>query len=202
VTQKNSERRKIRVRTADVKHLKQEFSLLKDIYNKAWEKNWGFIPFAPRELDQMVHEIGQFFDPRMAFFAEVEGVPRAFLLGLPDMNQALRHAYPRPGKPDWISLLQLLWHWKVRSKIDRVRVMLMGIEDGYRTIGIDAALFIEAYNTGHKLGWQHGDGGWVLETNGPMNRLAQALNGRIYKTYRVYERALAPQPAGQKGEQA
>lgn len=192
VTDKNKERRKIRVRTADAAHVKAEFNLLKGIYNKAWEKNWGFVPFSDKELDEMVHDIGQFFDPRMAFFAEVEGAPRAFLLGLPDMNQVLHHAYPRPGKPEVIALLQMLWHWKLRSKINRVRVMLLGIEEGYRNMGIDAALFIEAYKAAHTLGWKNADGGWVLETNEPMNGLARALHGQVYKTFRFYERALNP----------
>jgi hypothetical protein len=193
VIQKNGERRRIAVRTVDASRLSEEFTLLKDIYNKAWEKNWGFVPFSPRELDEMVAELGRFFNPRMAFFAEIDGRPIAFLLGLPDMNQVLRLAYPRPGRPEIVSLLQLLWHWKVRRQISRVRIMLMGIEDGYRKIGVDAAMFVRAYQTGVDMGWHYADGGWVLETNEPMNRLAQSMNGRIYKRFRFYERALSKQ---------
>jgi len=178
------------VRTADPTHLAEEFALLKDIYNRAWERNWGFVPFSPRELDEMVAEIGRFFDPEMAFFAEIEGKPVAFLLGLPDMNQVLHHAYPRPGKPELIALLQLLWHWKVRPKITRVRVMLMGVQEGYRGIGVEAAMFVRAHQAGATLGWHDADGGWVLETNTAMSRLVEALNGQVYKRWRWYERAL------------
>lgn len=192
ITARNNERRGITVRRADRSRLNEEFALLKDIYNRAWERNWGFVPFSDRELDELVKAIGQFFDPRMAFFAEVDGVPRAFLLALPDMNQVLRHARPHPGTPEALTLLRLLWHWKVRPKLTRVRIMLMGIEDSYRSIGIDAAMFVEAYQTGVELGWRVGDGGWVLETNDAMNRLAEALHGRRYKTFRMYERALNP----------
>ncbi|MCZ7539001.1 MAG: hypothetical protein M5U29_03600 [Anaerolineae bacterium] len=190
ITDQNSARRGIIVRTADPTHLAEEFTLLKDIYNRAWERNWGFVPFSPRELDEMVAEIGKFFDPEMAFFAEVDGKPVAFLLGLPDMNQALHRAYPRPGKPELITLLQLLWHWKVRSRITRVRIMLMGVQEGYRGIGVEAAMFIRAHQAGVALGWHDADGGWVLETNTAMSRLVEALNGRTYKTWRWYERAL------------
>ena len=190
VTRKNNERRHITVRPADPKQRKQEFKLIKDIYNKAWEKNWGFVPFSDWELDEMVKDLGQFFDPRMALFAEVDGVPRAFLLALPDMNQVLRLAYPRPGKPEIVALLQLLWHWKIRRRITRVRLMLMGIEEGYRNIGIDAAMFIEAVDRGYKLGWHNADGGWVLENNEAMNSLAKALHGEVYRRFRFYERSL------------
>ncbi len=196
ITDQNSARRGITVRTADPTRLAEEFTLLKDIYNRAWERNWGFVPFSPRELDEMVAEIGKFFDPEMAFFAEIDGKPVALLLGLPDMNQALHRAYPRPGKPEPIALLQLLWHWKVRPKITRVRVMLMGVQEGYRGIGVEAAMFIRAHQAGAALGWHDADGGWVLETNTAMSRLVEAMNGRAYKTWRWYERPLAPAPQG------
>ncbi len=188
ITRRNGERRGITVRNADKHHLDDEFKLLKDIYNHAWEKNWGFVPFSDRELDEMIHEIGQFFVPEMAFFASVEGKPAAFLLAFPDMNQALHRAYARPGKPEPVTLLQTLWHWKLRSKINRVRIMLMGVEEGYRHIGVEAAMFIRAYEAGIELGWHNADGGWVLENNEPMNQLATALNGRVYKTFRFYQR--------------
>jgi hypothetical protein len=191
ITARNAERRQITIRTLNPKRLDDEFLLLKSIYNKAWERNWGFVPFSDRELDEMVAAIGQFLDPRMAFFAEVEGVPRGFILALPDMHQAIRHAWPRPGKPEVLTLLHLLWHWKIRPKVNRVRIMLMGIEEGYRNIGIDAAMFVHTYQTGVKLDWHIGDGGWVLKTNDAMNRLAETLHGRRYKTFRVYERTLA-----------
>ena len=188
LTERNNARRHITVRTVDSGQLADEFALLKDIYNRAWNKNWGFVPFSERELDEMVQDIGRFFVPEMAFFAEVEGRPAAFLLALPDMNQVLHRVMPRPGKPEIISLLQLLWHWKVRPKIDRVRIMLMGVEEGHRGIGIEAAMFVKAYQTGIELGWNRADGGWVLETNDPMNRLVEAMNGQVYKRYRMYQR--------------
>jgi hypothetical protein len=188
ITERNSQRRGITVRSADPKNLKGEFALVKAIYNNAWHHNWGFVPFSDRELDDMVAEMGQFVHPRMLLIAELAGKPVAFMLALPDMNQALHAAYPRPGKPEPISLLQTLWHWKIRSKITRLRIMLMGIEESSRNLGIDAAMFVEALKTGEEMGWLAADGGWVLETNEAMNHLADAMNGEIYKKWRIYQR--------------
>jgi len=192
VTERNNQRRQITVRTPDVSRLDQEFQALKDIYNRAWHRNWGFVPFSDEELDEMVKALGQYFEPRLTFFAQVDGQDVAFMLALPDMNRALHHAYPRPGKPELLTLLQVLWHWKVRPKIDRVRFMLMGVQEGYRGIGVESAMFVEAYRAAQVLGWRVGDGGWVLETNGPMIRLVGAFNAPAYKTYRFYERPLKP----------
>jgi GNAT superfamily N-acetyltransferase len=194
VIHKNSERRHITVRPPDTKRLKEEFVALKDIYNKAWEKNWGFVPFTEEELDDLVKNLGMYFDPRITLFAEVNGEPVAFVLAVPDMNQALHYAYPRPGKPDLLSMLQVAWFWKVRRKITRVRIPFMGVKEGYRGIGAETAmladLFERAGKLAPKMGWDYADGGWVLETNEPMIRMCEAYNGYVYKRFRLYERAL------------
>jgi hypothetical protein len=188
ITERNNQRRGITVRSADPKNMQGEFALVKQIYNNAWNRNWGFVPFSDRELDVLASELGQYVHPRMMLIAEVEGKPAAFMLALPDMNQALHAAYPHPGKPEWISLLQTFWHWKIRSKITRLRIMLMGIEQPYRHLGIDAAMFVEALKTGEEMGWLAADGGWVLDNNDAMNQLAEAMNGEHYKTWRIYQR--------------
>jgi len=191
ITELNNRRRGITVKSLDLTNLKQEFLKLKGIYNKAWEKNWGFVPFSDEELDEMVAGLGRFFEPRLAYFAEVDGRPVAFMLGIPDMNQVLHRAYPRPGKPEILSLLQVAWHWKVRSKITVFRAMLMGVEEGYRNIGIESAMFVEIIKSAVAMGeWEYADGGWVLETNEPMIRLCDAVNGELYKRYRFYQRSL------------
>ncbi|HMM28344.1 MAG: GNAT family N-acetyltransferase [Chloroflexota bacterium] len=190
VTRKNNERRGITVRPIDRHNLAQEFELLRSIYNRAWERNWGFVPASDEELDELVKALGQYFDPRLAFFAHVDGEPVAFILALPDMNQPLHRAYARPGKPEPITLLQVLWHWKLRPKITRIRIMLMGVREGFRGIGVEAAMFAEMYQAASRMGWQYADGGWVLETNTAMERLVHAHNGRPYKRYRFYQREL------------
>lgn len=192
ITERNNTRRRIIVRGPDMKNLKQEFVTLKNIYNNAWDKNWGFVPFSDAELDDLVENLGQFFEPRLTFFAEVAGKPVGFILGIPDMNQPLRHAYPRPGKPEALTLLQVLWHWKLRPKISRFRIMLMGVEAEYRGLGVEGAMFLEMYRAASAMpDWTYADGGWVLETNIAMQRLVDAYNSRLYRRYRFYQRSLA-----------
>ncbi|MBN1200924.1 MAG: GNAT family N-acetyltransferase [Anaerolineae bacterium] len=190
VTGRNNERRRITISPLNVKNIKREFEMLRAIYNKAWGRNWGFVPFSDVELDELVKELGKFVDPRTAFFASVDGKPAAFLFGIPDMNRVLRLAYPRPGKPEIISLLQVLWHWKIRPKIDRIRIMLMGVQEEFRGIGIESALFVDLYKVAVALNYQTAEGGWVLETNLAMQRLVEPLNAHIYKRHRFYERSL------------
>ncbi len=194
VTRKNNERRDISVRTIDPKHVKRDLQLLKQIYNQAWDDNWGFVPMSDDELDALVKDLGQYLEPRLAFFALVKDEPVAFLLAFPDLNQPLHAAYPHPGKPELVSMAQVLWHWKLRPKISRIRIALMGVKEGYRGIGVEAAMFVElfeqALTISAETGWSYADAGWVLEVNEPMQRLVTAYGGDDYKHYRFYERAL------------
>ncbi len=194
VTRKNNERRGITVRTLDPRQMRRDLALFKDIYNQAWDDNWGFVPLSDAELDALVRDLGQYLEPRLAFFAEVRGEPAAFLLAFPDLNQPLRAAYPRPGKPTLLTLAQVFWHWKIRSKITRVRIALMGVRENFRGIGVEAAMFAHFFEQAPALsaetGWTYADAGWVLETNEPMNRIVRAYGGDDYKHYRWYQRAL------------
>jgi GNAT superfamily N-acetyltransferase len=194
VIAKNNQRRGITVRPPSPGQLRRDLTTLKDVFNSAWDKNWGFVPFTDEELDELVENLGSYLDRDLTLLAEVEGKPVAFLLTVPDLNQLLRRVYPRPGKPDLISMVQIYWHWKIRPKITRVRIPFMGVEEGYRGIGVEAAMFAELYRRAIRLaperGWQYADGGWVLETNESMNRLCETFQGRVYKRFRLYDRKL------------
>ncbi len=200
VIDKNNQRRGIAVRKVNVKDLKGDLALLREIFNSAWEKNWGFVPFSDRELDELIKEVGRYLEPEMTFFATVKGEPAGFLLALPDLHQALLHAYPRPGKPEIIALLQTFWHWKVRPKITRLRIPLMGVKAPFRGLGVETALFAAMFERGKTYVPQkniaYADGGWVLETNTAVKRIVEQHNARVYKRFRIYQRDLTGRAAG------
>ena len=196
LTERNNARRGITVRTLATDNLEHDLEIIKHIYNTAWDNNWGFVPMTARELDEMIDAIRHYMEPRLAFVAEVHGAPAGFLLAFPDLNQALHFAHAHPGKPDMVSQLQFLWHWKMRSKISRLRIPIMGVEADYRGIGVEAALFRrlfeEATYLGPHQGWEYADAGWVLQTNVPMRRLVTRYGGTAYRRYSLYERKLIP----------
>lgn len=194
ITERNNERRGITVRFLKRRTMKADFRALKDVYNSAWEKNWGFVPFSDQELDELVADLGMYVEPDLTVFAEVKGEPAGFLLGIPDIYQALHPVRARPGKPEIISMVQTFWNWRIRPKINRIRIPLMGVKEQFRGIGVEGAMFAALYEravtVAPKRGWDYADGGWVLETNDAMNKLCEAHNGRVYKRYRLYQKAL------------
>lgn len=190
VTKAIMKRGKISVRRIDPQNLKADFQLFKDIYNVAWERNWGFVPMTPRELDALVASLGQFFDPDLAFFAYVEDQPAGFILAVPDFNQVLEKVKPNPRVPEAISLVQALYHWKINSVIDWVRVPLLGVKPEYRKKGVDAVLYHYILQAALNGSYAHSDSGWILSSNETMVSIAKNFGSEIYKTFRYYEKAL------------
>jgi GNAT superfamily N-acetyltransferase len=183
-------RNKVTVRGIETKNLKAEFALFKELYNAAWEKNWGFVPMTPRELDALVESLGNFFDPRLAFFGYVDGEPAGFSMAIPNLNEVLLKAYAQPGTPEIITLVKALWHWKLRPIIRGARVPLLGVKEGLRGKGVDAVLYYHTLRALIDNGYQFCDSGWILESNQNMVSIAKSFGQEIYKTFRFYEKAL------------
>jgi GNAT superfamily N-acetyltransferase len=190
VTKKLQQRSKITIRRTNLKDFDREVEIVKSLYNQAWEKNWGNVPMTEAEIDHLGHNLKQFVDPDLVLIAEANGVPVGLALCLPDMNVPLRRAYPRPGVPEWWTLIKLFYHWKVRPEIDTLRVVLLGVIEKYRQQGIEALLYMEIARQALPKGIHIGECGWVLETNDMMLRGIEGVGGKIFKTYRVYEMAI------------
>jgi GNAT superfamily N-acetyltransferase len=176
------------VRKFDKTHFDREVAVVKAVYNGAWEKNWGFVPFTDNEIDHLAQELKPFIDPNVIYLALVDGEPAGISLGFPDVFQAVIRAKPQPN--NWSfpwTVLKLLWH---QRKIDSMRLMVMGVVPEYRGMGIEALLMVETARGAFAQGYETCEMSWILESNDMMNRIIERLGGHIYKTYRVYEKPL------------
>lgn len=190
VVEKMERRERFVLRKMDLKVFDREVEIAKMIYNKSWEKNWGFVPFTDREFDHLADALKQLIDEDLTAIVECDGEPIGFGLCLPDVNQPLLKAYPRPGAIELFTMLKLLWHWKVRGKLDWVRMFVMGTLPEFRGTGVDAMMYMHVAQNGLKKGYKWAEISWVLESNLMMNRTAELMGGEIYKTYRMYEKSL------------
>jgi GNAT superfamily N-acetyltransferase len=173
-----------------MKEYDKEADKLKVLYNQAWSKNWGFIPMTDAEFDQLAKELRDIIDPDLVFIAERDGQAVGFSLSLPDLNEPLRLAYPRPDIPDWWSMIKLAWHWKIRRKLSWVRVFALGVIPEYRQLGIDVLFYYKTAQAALNKGLNMAEMSWILDNNDLMNRPIIAMGGKVYKTYRFYEKAL------------
>ena len=176
----------IRVRTVNMKDFKNEVEIIRQVYNDAWSRNWGFVPMSEEEFDHLAKDLKQIVDPRVVLIAEqvFDGsTPRAvgFLLAVPDLNRALKKI---SGRLLPLGLLKLLWHSR---KISSIRVITMGGILEFQNLGMGSIFLDEIYRRGPAAGFPTGEMSWVLENNVMMNRAAELIGGRRTKTYRIYE---------------
>jgi GNAT superfamily N-acetyltransferase len=177
-------KQRVRIRNINMKEFETEVGGIKEIYNSAWSKNWGFVPMTDREFDHLAKSLKQIVDPHMIFLAEVGGKPAGFSLALPDFNQVLARLN---GRLFPFGIFKLLWHAKIRRKIDGVRIITMGVVPEFQKRGIDTVFYVETFNVGVRRGYSWAEMSWVLEDNTLMNRVLELLGARLYKKYRIYE---------------
>jgi GNAT superfamily N-acetyltransferase len=168
-------------RSVDMKHFKEEVDRIKVIYNKAWSKNWGAVPMTDAEFDALAADLKPVVVPDLIIMAEAKGKPIGFALSLPDINVPLK--YNKSG-----GLLTGLYHLYTKKKlIDLVRIIVLGVIPEQQRTGAAGVLFYETAVRAKKLGYRYGEASWVLEDNIMMNRAAEMMSGKRYKTYRIYE---------------
>ncbi|HVE85729.1 MAG TPA: N-acetyltransferase [Myxococcales bacterium] len=188
IAEKIRAREGIVIRPVNMKEFAAEVARIKDIYNAAWEKNWGFVPMTDREFEHLARELRPVAVPELIRIAEVKGEPVAFAMTLPDANVALKAAggrLTRFGLP--VGLLKLLW---ASRRIKRLRLITLGIKQGFRRRGIDAVLYLDTIRIARELGYEGGEISWTLEDNDLINRAIQSMGGQLSKKYRIWQRAL------------
>lgn len=181
----------ITVRPSNPKDRRGDFELIKQLYNSAWDANWGFVPLTERELDAMIESLGLVFRADWTYFAYVGDKPVGLVMSVGDFNQVLKYAGARPGVPEIFTLLKAGWHWKVQPKISRVRVPLLGVVPEHRKNGIDLVLIyhlVKAIKQAPAI--KQADAGWILETNQDMAGMLRGFGMETYRTYRIFEKAL------------
>lgn len=169
------------LRNPNMKRFSQEVLVFRNIYNRAWEKNWGFIPWTDKEFDYLAKTLKTVVDPELVFIAEVNGEPVGFSLSIPDVNQAIKRIN---GRLFPFGIVKLLWYSR---KIDTLRIAAMGVIEEYRNVGIDVLFYYETFRLGLKKGYVKGEMSWILEDNLPMNRILENIGARVYKVYRLYD---------------
>lgn len=190
VVEKVKERRNLHIRTINMKDFDQEVERFKRVYNSSWERNWGFVPMTDPEIERMAAQLKPMLDPGLVLMVEREGEVIGVALSLPDLCQPLHKAYPRPGVPEILSMLKLVWHWRVRGGMKWVRAFALGVLPEYRALGVDAMMYLETAKAASRKGYKFVEGSWVLENNEMMNRIAGLIGGKVYRTHRLYERKL------------
>lgn len=171
----------VKVFLADVKNIDSEIEKVKDIYNKAWEKNWGFVPMTHAEMEKMAQALKPLLKPQYLFFASVKEDPAAFCLILPDFNIALKSL-----KGYFTAFNLPVFLWKMLFSIKSGRMLALGVKSEYRNRGLELLMIKKSIECAINLGWQWAELSWTLEDNDKINSIIKAVGGFVYKKYRIY----------------
>lgn len=177
-------RNRITLRAIDMKRFDAEVDLIKQVYNQAWERNWGFIPMTDAEIDHMARDMKPVVVPDLVVFAEQDGRLIGFAAALPDLNVALK---TNPSGRLIPGILRVLW---AARTIKRIRILLLGVLPEHRRSGADALMYHWIWEKGYALGYRWAEAGWILEDNAPMKNGLARMGFEHYKTLRLYDRHL------------
>jgi hypothetical protein len=182
---------RIVIRQVDKTRFEEEAAIILSILNDAWSDNWGFVPLTPPEVKDVGVKLKPIVFNDLIRIAEVEGRPVAFMITLPDLNEAIA---PLKGNLLPFGWAKLLW-WLRKPKVRTMRVPLMGVVKELQSSRLASQLafmLIEQIRVASvkNYGASRGEIGWILEDNQGMNSIATALNTRINKVYEIYERRL------------
>jgi GNAT superfamily N-acetyltransferase len=175
----------IAIRKMRKSDMESEVRRFMDVYNEAWGSNWGFVPITDAEVRFQAKNLKQVIDEDWALIAEKDGEAVGAALTLPDINQVMAKMNGRLLPFGWLRFLL------GKRKIDQLRVFALGVKHDYRHTGVAAGLYLRHLDTAAQPGKiGGGEMGWILETNGPMNRAMEGMGGEVVKRYRIYERSL------------
>ncbi|SLN76218.1 hypothetical protein [Oceanibacterium hippocampi] len=186
-----AKRSSLSFRPMNMKRFDEEIATIVEIFNDAWQDNWGFVPFNDAELAYLGKSLRPIVSADFVAIGEVNGKPASMAVTLPNLNEAIRDLGGRLLPFGWA---RLLWRLKVRGT-DTVRLPLMGVKREYHNTATGGALaygVIERIRKHHTaIGTRHAELSWILESNGPMRAMIELLGTHVHKRYRVYEKALA-----------
>ncbi|MEO0373571.1 MAG: GNAT family N-acetyltransferase [Cyanobacteria bacterium P01_A01_bin.17] len=156
------------------------------LFTQAFSNNWSSTPRTEEEFLEEARDLKMIVDPDIFPIAEYEGEMVGFFMGLPNYNQVFKHLN---GKLNWLGILKFLWY---RRTINEARMIALCALPEHRRKMVAPALvyLVHRDGTGPSKRYEHAELSWIYEDNMPSRKITEASGGKIYKTYRIYEKAL------------
>ena len=169
------------------RQMQREVERFMEVYNAAWERNWGFVPLTEAEVRHYAKQLKPLLDENWAMIAERTdtGEVVGAALTLPDFNQVLHKLDGRLLPFGWAKALA------ARRKVDRVRVFALGVKPEYQHTGVAARFYQMHFDSAEVTPQTWGEMGWILEVNEPMNRAMEGMGGTVVRRFRLYDREIA-----------
>ena len=181
----------LKIRFCDPKNMARDVRIVRDVFNAAWSKNWGYVPWTEAEVEHSAKMMKMIMIPEFTAIAEVDGEPAGIMLAFPNINEVIKDLN---GRLFPTGMLKLVYRLMLgRHKFNSARLFLLGVKPKFRGSvlgGLSVRLYIQAHKETLKYGLKVGELGWTLEDNEKINMGIQFMGGRIGKVYRIYGKQL------------
>lgn len=185
LTERIQKRTGISLRRVDLRQFDRECGILWDLYQRIWERNWGFVPMTEAEFLAQAKDLKKVSHPSLLHIAEKDGDPIGFVLAIPDTNVGAKACNGRLLPFGWWKFLRAM------RKKHLIRVLTLGAVPEYRKTGLDMLLMHRVMSQGIDAGFDACEASWILEDNRDMIGPLETLGCAPYRRYRVYERPLS-----------
>jgi hypothetical protein len=184
------QRDKMRLRQVDRKHAAEELERMREVFNDAWSNNWGFVPFTQEEFTAIGKVLFTIVPADFTWIAEADGEAAAFIVLLPNVNEAISDLDGRLLPLGWLKLL-----WRLKFRCPKTgRIALMGVRQKYQHTRLGPALAFltmqALYEPATRRGMERAEMSWILEQNQAMRNIIKKVGGRVTKRYRIYRKSL------------
>lgn len=181
----------VKLRSVNLKKLRQELGVIMEMYNESWAGKWGFVPLGEKELDKLASDMSLVLDPDIAFIAEIDGAPAGMCITVPNLNEAIADMNGKLFPFNWA---KLLWRTKVNRPASS-RLILLAVREQFRKNvkrygGLSAAMYVEVAKRGFAKGYKWAELGWTREDDAPINLGIRSMGARVYKKYRVFQKGI------------
>ncbi len=174
----------LEIRAVDMKRWDEELERFRDLYNRSWERNWGFVRYTDAEFDHLAREFKMILDPELVALAEVDGKLAGITVLLPDANQVFKRMRGR------LLPFGIFYFLGRRKIIDQLRLPILGVAPEHRNKGFELAMIHALHERVMARGYKRCEASWTLEDNRAMNHVIEAGGAKHYKTYRIYEKEI------------
>ncbi len=175
------ERKGVSVRQINLSRFLEEAEKIREIYQAAWQYNWGFVPPTEKEFLYIAKSFKEIALPELSLVVEIDGKPVAFSLFAPDINQVLKKMNGR------LFPFGIIKWFLYRKKIDLFRGIAFGVSREYKNSGLDLFLYTKIGEKAKEKGYFKWEISWVLEDNAPVNNvIRKRLGAKLYKKYRIF----------------
>jgi len=182
--------KRVHTRVLRRNQLKVEMEILRDIFNDAWSDNWGFVPFTEEEFSELGSTFRFLLKDEYIQIVEVDGIPAAFMVALPNLNEIFAKLNGSLFPFGWYQLVKQLKFGGIRTG----RIPLMGVRKKFQNTPLGATLAFMMIDAPRKIGLSRGfreiEVSWILEDNKPMRGMIEKAGIQEYKRYRIFGKTL------------